>query len=157
MVAAHQQLLQPHAFTTIVRHASTNSVVPPIIAKAIEASSPQASDAAQTSSIESLIESIGPIPEAPNLPGPKVLEILSVILQTQTFRFLSPKIFVFSEINVHCLDSFRTVNPVYLVLALVAIIPQEFSNRSWKWFMCLRTCLGVGLLCLVSYQKIHFF
>ncbi|XP_034232401.1 mitochondrial inner membrane protein OXA1L isoform X2 [Thrips palmi] len=77
IVPVHQPLLQPHPSFCIVRHASTNSVVPPIIAKAIEASSPQSSDALQSSNIQSLIETIGPIPEAPNLPGPKVLELLS--------------------------------------------------------------------------------
>lgn len=73
----HQQLHQTLTSIGSVRNASTNSVVPPIIAKAVEASSSQANDTLQSSTIESLIESIGPIPDAPNLPGPKVLEILS--------------------------------------------------------------------------------
>ncbi|KAK3927208.1 Mitochondrial inner membrane protein OXA1L [Frankliniella fusca] len=60
-----------------VRYSSSNSVVPPVITKAIEAATPAENDTVIPSSIEEVIKSIGPIPEVPSLPGPKVLELLS--------------------------------------------------------------------------------
>lgn len=81
---SHQPLKNWQSVST-VRFASTNSAIPPVITKAIEASSPTADATFQQTSIESLVESIGPIPEAPGLPAPKVLELLSV----SSFKFLS--------------------------------------------------------------------
>ena len=72
------QLQLLHPILGSVRFASTTTVVPPVITKAIEAASPVGSSATQWSTLDSVIESIGPIPEAPGLPGPKVLEILAV-------------------------------------------------------------------------------
>lgn len=72
------QLHHLHPIFGNVRYASTTSVVPPVITKAFEAASPVGDNATRSSTIDSLIESIGPIPEAPGLPGPKVLDILAV-------------------------------------------------------------------------------
>lgn len=69
-----QYLLPPFCF---VRNASTDTVVPPVISKVIEASSPSPDGTIKPSSYESLVEAIGPIPDSPPLPPPKVIELLS--------------------------------------------------------------------------------
>ncbi|KAE8748766.1 hypothetical protein FOCC_FOCC004569 [Frankliniella occidentalis] len=66
-----------HPSLSTVRYSSSNSVVPPVITKAIEAATSTGNDSFTPASVEEVIKSIGPIPEIPALPGPKVLELLA--------------------------------------------------------------------------------
>ncbi|KAJ1523450.1 hypothetical protein ONE63_001307 [Megalurothrips usitatus] len=106
-----------------VRHASTNTVVPPVITKAIEAATPAGEGTSPSTSIESVIESIGPIPEAPGLPIPKAIELLSNGEPSLTSLGLGG----YSPIGIlqHILENFHVTTDLswgYTIVIVAAVI-----------------------------------